>query len=725
MKKTKRDRIHQLLLFIFISSSIHLAHSDDSRTNGAGLVIEETLVTAQRRKEQQKTVPISIATLSGKSYDAIYSSGEDIQALANRVPSLYVESSNGRIAPRFYMRGLGNVDFDLAASQPVSVIFDDVVQENVVLKSFPLFDIEQVEVIRGPQGALFGRNTTAGIVKFQSRKPTEDTSGYIRTGYGTYDTVNVEGAVGGTLIEDKIFARISLLSQNREDWIDNAFTGEDNVFGGYHELAGRAQLLFAPTDDFSALVNYHIRDLDGSQTAFRANVFTTGSNDLNENYNRDTVFYDDGDNNTQKYEGSGASLKIDWNIGNVVFTSVSAQEEANGSNTGDIDGGVAGTGPGFIPFSSATIDVGDIDQFTQEFRLANNNDAAWNWQIGTFYFDSDLKVTTDAGFNSATVNHQNTSWAVFAHTGYKLSPDLNLSAGIRFTDDEREFNSEGIDTIEVSADHISWDIGLNYAANELTSIYTRAANGFRGPTIQGRDVAFFGQPSVADSETILSYELGVKHDLFSKQLRLNAALFYYTINGLQLSAIGGASNSNRLLNAEEGVGQGFEVDIEFVPTPNLKITSGFSYNDTEIKDDDLFTAVCGSGQCTPTDPLNGSGDANINGNPFQGAPKTTFNITLRYQIPRGDSGLWFVFTDWAYQGETNLALYESREFITDGQYEGGLRLGYMNTIRNYEFALFSRNITDEDNTKGFVDFNNNTGFVNEPRITGVEFHYNF
>ncbi len=725
MKNTQRERIHQLLLLTFISSSAHIAHADNSQPSGAELIIEETLVTAQRREEQQKTVPISIATLSGGNYDTLFSSGEDIQALANRVPSLYVESSNGRIAPRFYIRGLGNVDFDLAASQPVSIIFDDVVQENVVLKSFPLFDIEQVEVIRGPQGALFGRNTTAGIVKFQSRKPTAETTGYIRTGYGTYDTVNIEGAVGGTLVEDKILGRLSLLSQNREDWIDNAFTGENNVFGGYQELAGRAQLLLTPIDNLSALLNYHTRDLDGSQTAFRANVFTTGSNELNENYDRDTVFYDDGDDNTQKYDGSGASLKIDWTIGEVVFTSVSAQEEANGSNTGDIDGGVAGTGPGFIPFSSATIDAGDIDQFTQEFRLANNEDAAWNWQVGTFYFDSDLKVTTDAGFNIATVNHENTSWAIFAHNSYKLTSDLNFSAGIRFTDDEREFNSEGIETIEVSDDQVSWDIGLNYAASDDTSIYTRVADGFRAPTIQGRDVAFFGQPSVADSETILSYELGVKSDLFSKRLRLNAALFYYTIDGLQLSAIGGASNSNRLLNADEGVGQGFEVDIEAVPTPNLKITSGFSYNDTEIKDGDLFTAVCGSGQCTPTDPLNESGDANINGNPFQGAPKTTFNFTLQYQIPHGDSGFWFVFTDWAYQGETNLALYESEEFITDGQYEGGLRLGYKNIKQAYEFALFGRNITDEDNVKGFVDFNNNTGFVNEPRIVGVEFNYTF
>ncbi|HKL63103.1 MAG TPA: Plug domain-containing protein, partial [Woeseiaceae bacterium] len=142
-------------------------------------VLEEIVVTAQRREENLQEVPISVTTLSGARFDNLFDTGEDIRALATRVPSLYAESSNGRLAPRFYLRGLGNTDFDLAASQSVSIIMDEVVQENVVLKSFPLFDIERVEVLRGPQGTLFGRNTPAGIVKFDTRKPTAETEGYV------------------------------------------------------------------------------------------------------------------------------------------------------------------------------------------------------------------------------------------------------------------------------------------------------------------------------------------------------------------------------------------------------------------------------------------------------------------------------------------------------------------------------------------------------------------
>ena len=142
-----------------------------------GIILEEIVVTAQKRQESLQDVPISVATMQGESLNALFSGSEDILALSGRVPGLYAESSNGRSAPRFYLRGLGNIDFDLAASQPVSVVMDEVVMENVVLKGFPLFDIQNIEVIRGPQGTLFGRNTTAGIVKVNTRRPTDEVTG--------------------------------------------------------------------------------------------------------------------------------------------------------------------------------------------------------------------------------------------------------------------------------------------------------------------------------------------------------------------------------------------------------------------------------------------------------------------------------------------------------------------------------------------------------------------
>lgn len=702
--------------------------------------LERIMVTAQKRVQSTQEVPISIATLSGEKFDALFAGGEDIQALSGKVPGLYAESSNGRAAPRFYIRGLGNTDFDLAASQPVSVIMDDVVMENVILKSFPLFDIEQAEVIRGPQGTLFGRNTTAGIVKFSSVKPTQDFEAYTKATVGSYGTINVEGAAGGGLT-DELSARISLMNQNRDDWVDNGFTGEKDFTGGHDEKAGRLQFLY-DTDAFSALLNVHGRKLDGTSSLFRANILTPGSNELNDNYDRDTVYYDDGDGNFQKYDNFGASLTLEFDIDGMTFTSITAQENADGKGKGDIDGGTP-AGPGVVPFQAVTEDqLDDLEQFTQEIRLASDTTEALEWQVGAFYFDSSFGVTSiDGFFGATTVYHGNESWAVFGQSTYNLTDRWDITGGIRYTYDEKTFwvgqqNVDGFaltigaasiqdyDPIKVDDGQVSWELSSNYRLTDSTSLFGRVASGFRAQSIQGRDVAFEAPPSVADSETITSFEVGAKSDLLDDSLRLNGALFYYTIDDIQLSAIGGETQGNQLLNADKGVGYGFEVDAEWRATKSLVVGGGFSYNNTELKDENLLVAPCGSGMCTPTNPSNGDGLVFIDGNPFPQAPETILTVNARYDIPVS-TGEIYIYGDVARQGETNLFLYESAEYRTNGNFEAGLRIGYLNFDNDYEVALFGRNITDEDNLKGAIDFNNLTGFVNEPRIIGVEFKKSF
>ena len=163
----------------------------------------------------------------------------------------------------------------------MSIIQDDVVLENVVLKSSPIFDIDQVEVLRGPQGTLFGRNTTAGIVKFSSVKPSEETKARAAASYGSFNTLTFDGGVGGALVAGKVAARASLLVQHRDNWIDNGFTGKKDALGGFDEKAARLQVLFTPTEALTALFNVHGRDLDGTAAVFRANILTKGSNKLN------------------------------------------------------------------------------------------------------------------------------------------------------------------------------------------------------------------------------------------------------------------------------------------------------------------------------------------------------------------------------------------------------------------------------------------------------------
>lgn len=223
---------------------------------------------------------MAITTLSGESLDVLNSGGQDIRFLSARVPSLNIESSFGRAFPRFYVRGLGNSDFDLNASQPVSLILDDIVQENPILKGFPLFDIERVEVLRGPQGTMFGRNTPAGALKFESVKPGKKLEGYVSASYGTHGTANVEGAVNVRLNAEWA-TRVSLQSQNCDDWVTNTFAaGPTESLEGYRDTAVRVQLSYKPDANFDALLNVHGRDLNGSARLFRANIIKPGTNDL-------------------------------------------------------------------------------------------------------------------------------------------------------------------------------------------------------------------------------------------------------------------------------------------------------------------------------------------------------------------------------------------------------------------------------------------------------------
>ena len=712
----------------------------------AQTVLEEIVVTATKREMNIQDVPISITNLSGDRLTARFAAGADILALASAAPGLHVESSNGRLSPRFYMRGLGNADFTAAASQPVSVVFDEVPMEKASLKAFPLFDMADVEVIRGPQGTLFGRNTTAGIVKVDTRRPTEETEGHFRVSGGELGTFNAEAALGGTLVDGTLTGRISLMNQNRSDWVDNAFTGENDALGGHSIFAGRVQLLWTPTDDLSVWLMHQRQDLDSTTSLFRANVFSTGSNKLNSNYDRDTVFFDGGNNNPGRMESHGTTLKLDWDISDYTITSITSfQRISDRFGRGDIDGGFGclftcgggPMGPSSDPFSAfnspfvVNIDTGGdqiVEQLTQEIRLTSNLDGAFNYQVGAFYFEDELDSNSqsqNAGATSFETNSisfiENTTWAIFGQGTFEVTDNLTLTAGVRYTDDEKDaihIDFTGVVPtvpINLSDDNVSWDLAVSYATGDNSQLYGRAASGFRAQTIQDRiqdDV----EVTTADSETIVSYEIGYKASF--DRVRFNVAAFYYTIDDMQLVAVGGTSNSTALLNAKEGVGYGIEMEGDWVATDYLILSAGFGYNETEINDPTL--SVPGGPLVTVLDPLDANGFAIIDGNPFQHAPKWTANFEVDFNYPFSNSSEIYFFTDWRFKGETQDFLYESEEFTFGTQYEAGLRLGYRNTDRNYEIGLFGRNITDEDNPIGGIDFANNTGYVNEPRVWGVE-----
>jgi iron complex outermembrane receptor protein len=712
--------------------------------------LDPVVTTAQRVEQDAQDVPISITTVSGEKLDNIKAGGADIRFLSARVPSVIAESSFGRAFPRFYIRGIGNTDFDLNSSQPVSLVYDDVPYENPILKGFPVFDVEGVEVLRGPQGTLFGRNTPGGIIKFDSVKPGDDLNGYIKGSFGEYNTTEVEGAVGFRM-NDQLALRVSGLIQQRDDFVDNAFTGEDDAFEGFEESAARVQALWSPLASTDILINLHGRQNDSDARLFRANIIDQGSRGLSSSFDFDTVFFD-GQNRLEQ-DAFGLTVRVDHELNEAVnLTYVYGHETAEVFSRGDIDGGFGAAflgagnfGPGFIPFPSESAGgVDDLRQVTHEARIAFDDGGPLRAQAGVFQFDERVNIsslsfdTLSPGqpLNGAALRNQDTgSTGIFGSLAYDVSDALTLAGGLRFTDEEKEFTA-GRDigpfgsgalaprTIIVGDDQISWDLSATYRASDDVSYYAKIARGFRGPSVQGR-LVFGDTISSADSETVLSYEAGVKSELYDNRLRANANVFLYTLEDQQLTIVGGLNNTVALFNADESEGYGFEADVEALLTDNFVVTGGLSYNKTEIKDDVLLAPGCGA-SCTILDPavvVNGATRYNISGNSFPNAPEWIANFTARYGVPYRDGEL-YVFTDWAFKGETNFFLYESIEFAEDGYWLGGFRAGWEGE-NGVNVSAFVRNLTDELVLEGGIDFNNLTGFVNEPRTWGVELGYSF
>ena len=728
----------------------------------SGIELQVVTVTAERRLENIRDVPSSVTALQGEILEALATSGQDVRALSGRVPSLNIESSFGRAFPRFYIRGYGNTDFRLNASQPVSLVYDEVVQENPILKGFPVFDVDRVEVLRGPQGTLFGRNTPAGVVKFDSVKPGKKTDGYGSISVGNESTVNAEGAANIALAPEWAM-RISLLSQTRSDWVQNTVpNAPTQSLEGYRDNAMRTQLAYDGGKDFYALLNVHARDYAGSARLFRANIIAPGTNDLVAGFDPKKISIDG--KNDSELQNYGGSLRLRWGLKGMNLHSITGLETVRTYSRGDIDGGFGASflppgasGPGVIPFASESADgIPEHKQFTQEFRLESDTQGAVSWQAGLFWFNESYKIESfsydslnkNAQDGYLRVKQDNTALAVFGNVNVEVTPEFKLRGGLRYTHDSKTFNVEdyfntgfapcigptigaipgppkctlaqlaaqGPLSASPTDNKLSWDLSGTYALDKGTTLYARAATGFRGSSVQGASA--FNNQSVAGPETNLSFEAGVKADLLNRRARVAFGVFGYTVEDLQLTAVGGASNANVLLSAKKATGQGFELDFQALLSENWMTSLGVGYNDTKIKDPTLAVAVCAA--CTVTDPKNAGGAALIDGNPLPQAPKTTVNFTLRYTQPVGNGDL-YAFTDWVYRDKVNFFLYESKEFTGKALTEGGLRVGYQWSNGKYDVAGFVRNMTNQIRIVGGIDFNNLTGFINEPRTYGVQF----
>lgn len=707
-----------------------LAHAEnDSPTNAglriaaadAGDSIPAVVVTAQRREQNAQRVPIAITAISGDAFQAQLDTGpSDIVRL---VPNLYGNPTGGRAArPRWFLRGVGVNTSSLVS--PIGVYFDEVYYSNLDLHSFPLFDLERVEVLRGPQGTLWGKNTTGGAIHFISAKPTFDTDGYVKLGAGNLDWRSLEAAFGGALVPDTLAGRVSYLHDERGGWARNTLTGDKRA-GEYNDDAARAQLLFTPTDRVEALLNVHFRSIDSyGVPGYSIGVGAGGANSFGyvSPVGPDPQVGDDVNRNddlSQQQKSSGGSLNLKFRLASdLTLISLTAYEEVESELFGDRE-----QTPDEI---IRTRDARNGHQFSEELRLTSDPDRPLTWIAGAYYF----KDTQSADSTSATlpsvpqkfgVFYQNTvstvdteSYAGFGSVSYQFTPRLSATAGLRWTTETIGIDLQGVDAgargSTVYADPGEWwrrsslatPLRVNAVQNEehtwdawtydfapafqLTddvNLFFRYARGFRSggynASVKTQAAVNTVQPEKNDS-----YELGTKTSWFGNRLIANATAFYYEWHDMQLNIQGVTAtglNASTLKNAALGKARGLELELTALPLERLRLSLNGSFLHARYED---FKETLADGSTVDHSGLK-----------FARAPEKTLGVDAEYTIALPNGQELRLGTDWQYQSGI---YYSSVDQADPFQKEGGYTLGNATVtyvLDRVELSAFIRNLTDK------------------------------
>lgn len=429
---------------------------------------EDIIVTATKRVENLQDVPTAITAVSGQALEKmeIRSAAEIVRLIPNSSAAL-TESRN---RPRWFIRGVGSNDPAANVVNPIGVYFDEVYVNSPFFQAFPIFDLERVEVLRGPQGTLWGKNTVGGAIHYISRKPDFDPSGYVRAGIGNYGAIFTQGGFGGGVVDGLVAARGSFFYERRGNVYENDGSGQKGT-GQFRDAAGRVQFLVTPSPDLKILISGRVRNYDGTpiprfiEPAFPDSVATKGADAPADDYGNvpsgDRDHYAANVAGTSKTEQRGASLTVNWTPGEYTLTSITAWDKGSNLAVGDAD---------FTAFEGSRSRTKlSSEQFTQELRLTSPRGNHFNWILGAHYFwedfHSDAATATvgttpykDRGtgpqrwrhayYQGVLYDQVAKSYAVFGSATFDLTNAFSITGGIRYTSEKRSatiniFNAAG------------------------------------------------------------------------------------------------------------------------------------------------------------------------------------------------------------------------------------------------------------------------------------------
>lgn len=710
-------------------------------------VLEEVIVTAQKREQNLQEIGVSVTAFSGDQIRKLgFTNSVDIIA---QTPNLSFgtptgEGNNASLA----IRGVGLSDFNDNNEGPVAVYVDEVYVSALSGVTFQLFDLDRVEVLRGPQGTLYGRNTTGGLVHFVSAKPGEETEGYVELTAAENSQFKIEGAIGGSLGK-KVQGRLSFAHNEHDGYVENRGPGSNDA-NNTDNNAARLQIAVQPSDNVDILFNAHTSENDADMGAWQHEATYSPDGGITSlALPADLNWYDtcpgcdafgyrdtDGDpwegaydrDGSLTIENSGGSMRIDWDVSDLTFTSITAYENFERHYGEDTD-----VSPG--PIIHNTYEA-DIDQFTQEIRLSGEHDRL-HWLVGAFYYDHEVDgfFEIDASgidflIGDANYDQETESWSVFGQAEYDLADAWTLIAGLRYTDEERELDylseeNNGLlppddNTMfdydnTISNDNITGKVELNFRPSDDVMLYgsfslgTKSA-GFNTGLLD--ETGLFGTTIRADvpydEEELTSYEVGIKSDLFNGTTRFNASAFYYDYSDFQAFAF---VDLNQVIFNTDAEITGMEIEIVTHPIEGLEIMLGGAYLDAEADDIPLNDA---SG-------LTRDRDMTL-------APEYSLNGLVRYQWP-AFSGSLAAQVDFTWQDDVYFDIQNHPVSSQESYDVWNARVSYYSAEENWSVTAFVNNLSDEEYRGYSFDVTNLFGFnqvsYGRPRWAGVTFNYNW
>ena len=544
-------------------------------------VLEEIIVTAQRRDENLQDVPISITAFNAADIDA-----RQVQVTADLgryTPGLYTRYNAGQnTALTISLRGVGQNDSIALFDPGVGMYIDDVFLARTAGANLSLFDLERIEVLRGPQGTLYGRNTPGGAIKFVTRAPSEDAYGRFEASYGKWQSWNVKGVVNGPISEDTVQAKLAVeVRQRDKGWTRNVTLNKRVNTVDAWGLRGAVR--FVPNEDveFIARADYGAEDAIGQygfDLARDPDIFVS--------FSGQDLFND--------VEHWGISGTLNWDFGGIRLQSITAYRDLSQDFVIDLADNEA---PLFLIEND-----GRHKQFSEELQLSGSAaDEKLNWLVGLYYMiennDSIVSNTIFGGFAPKIFANNADAYAVFSQFNYDLTESLTLTVGGRYTREEKDvdvqqfapggvlvFDNSDLAAIGTPTDRtfekFTPEVTLDYAISDDVLTYARFARGFKGGGWAGRatTAATF---SAFNEEVLDAYELGVKSQLFNDRLRLNVAAFY---SDYQDYAAGRLDENQQLivLNAAEARIQGLEIEYNIVPADGIELFGFIALMDSKF-----------------------------------------------------------------------------------------------------------------------------------------------